>query len=48
MMAVKSSENENKVLAMTLKRPCKSDPNTVRVLRGHPFAWKRGRGEVAW
>jgi hypothetical protein len=40
VMAVKSSESENKVYAMTLKRPCKSDPN-------HEKAWKSGRGEVA-
>jgi hypothetical protein len=20
----------------------------IRVLRGHPFSWKSGRGEVAW
>jgi hypothetical protein len=39
-MAEKSFENENKVYVMTLKQPCKSDPN-------HPKAWKSGRGEVA-
>ena len=39
MMAEKSSENENKVCAMTLTRPCKSDPN-------HGKAWKSDQGEV--
>jgi hypothetical protein len=40
-MAEKSSENENKVYAMTVTETCKSDPN-------HGKAWKSGRGEVAW
>ena len=39
-MAEKSSENENKVFHMTVKRPCKSDPK-------HGKAWKCGRGEVS-
>jgi hypothetical protein len=39
-MAEKSSENENKVFAMTLTQPCKSG-------RNHPKAWKCGRGEVS-
>ena len=40
-LAERSSENENKVYAMNLTRPCKSDQN-------HGKAWKCGRGEVAW
>ena len=40
MIAVKSSENENKVYAMTLTRQCISDPNPGK-------AWKCDRGEVA-
>ena len=34
------SENENKVYAMTLTRPCIRDSK-------HRKAWKSGRGEVA-
>ena len=37
---VKSSENENKVIAGTLKRPCKSG-------RNHGKVHENGRGEVA-
>jgi hypothetical protein len=36
---VKSSENENKVIAVTLKRPCKSG-------RNHGKVHENGRGEV--
>lgn len=45
MMAGKSSANENKVLAMTVKTlPLSTRKNS----RGAGFAWKSGRGEVAW
>jgi integrase len=40
MLNTLPKENENKVYAVTLTRPCISDPN-------HGKAWKCGRGEVS-
>jgi len=45
MMAGKSSANENKVFAMCVSKPSiKLGKNG----RGARFAWKSGRGGVAW
>jgi len=45
MMAAKSSANENKVLAMNLRKP---RPKSREIGRGARNACKSGRGEVAW
>jgi hypothetical protein len=44
-MVVKSSANENKVFAMTVTKP---STKLGKCGRGARFAWKSGRGDVAW
>lgn len=44
-MAVKSSANENKVFVMSLTKP---SIKLGKSGRGASFAWKCGRGGVAW
>ena len=47
-MVEKSSANENKVFAMSVTKPSESRPELMKSGRGARFAWKSGRGGVAW